>query len=207
MLKYSNFSHCKCRTCKQTTVLKWGWWGGSHGHLVSPIFWRLELISAATSPRMEPSFNHVTLGAGKDSISTLNSRTSSSLAVSTGPITGFRCTNSWSAHKGRLRLQINHCHWNEAYVQICHTHWKSCVFYSVCLCECICDLCTIDCNSEMFGLALVAHNVSDGADVDAAVFRWGIRHCQSIMDLKISLILLYGLYSSIRLRENDRGRI
>lgn len=84
---------------------------------------------------------------------------------------------------------------------ICHTHWKSCVFYSVCLCEWICDLCTIDCNSELFGLALVAHNVSDGADVDAAVFRCGIRHCQSIMDLKISLILLHGLYSSIRLRE------
>ncbi len=76
------------------------------------------------------------------------------------------CTNSWSVHenqKGRLGLQLNY-------------------YENVIMCEFAIhienrDHCTIDCNSELFGLALIALNISDGASVDAAVFWWGIRQC------------------------------
>lgn len=69
-------------------------------NLVSLIV-RSEVVnSAALSPNMMPSFSHVTLGLGRASMSTWNSRTSFSLAVSTGSNIGASDTNSVSADIG-----------------------------------------------------------------------------------------------------------
>lgn len=65
-----------------------------------------------------------------------------------------------------------------------------------------CGVGTIDGDGDLFSLAVIAWNLSDGAGIDSTVFRWGVSHGQCIVDLEIFPILLHCLCPTIRLRKN-----
>lgn len=58
---------------------------------------------------------------------------------------------------------------------------------------------TINCDGELLGLALITHDISDGAGVEAAVFGRGLLDGQGIKNLLIPLILVDRLIPTVRL--------
>lgn len=56
---------------------------------------------------------------------------------------------------------------------------------------------TVNVNHQLLGLAVVAHDVGDGAGVDAAVLAGGPRDGQGVEDLVVPLVLMHGFDATI----------
>lgn len=58
---------------------------------------------------------------------------------------------------------------------------------------------TINVNHQLLRLAVVAHDVGDGAGVDAAVLAGSLRDGQGVEDLVVPLVLVHGFNAAVRL--------
>lgn len=63
---------------------------------------------------------------------------------------------------------------------------------------------TINSDSQLLGLALVAHDVSNGAGIDTTVLQRDVGHPQGVVDSHLSAVLPNRLFSTTIL---DRGEM
>ena len=66
---------------------------------------------------------------------------------------------------------------------------------------------TIDRDGQLLGLALVAHDVGDGAGVDTAVLQRDVGHPQGVVDGHLSPVLSHRLLTAAKLDRREMGGV